>query len=323
MIAALNGTHYSVPSLQKAVGDSVLDAFSLDSGRGLNSWYCNFLLILTSFASAQIYLLRQHRRDDYRGSYRVWLWLAAICLTGSMVSVTAIPDVISKWLPAASAGGAGLPWLRIIQLLGLTLFCVRGLLEVRNSRLAVAGLSVVWAGFAGAILLQDMPGVQAVIAAKIQAVQGNLLLLATSSMLFAVVSFARYVCLEANGLIRRPDTLEKAASQQHRQAARETKTGEPHVTRTEKAARKRPSRTGTGRDETGSGRNVAGGPSEMQDCTTSEPLTKSRSLAGPVKNGATASGTVSAHSARSADDSSSGLSKSELRRMRKRQRKAA
>ena len=55
------------------------------SGQGtVSNWFVSFLLIISGIASLQIYALRQHRCDDYCGTYRLWIWLSALFLLASM-----------------------------------------------------------------------------------------------------------------------------------------------------------------------------------------------------------------------------------------------
>ncbi len=208
-IVALNGVHYAIPSLEATIGQSVVSSFSLDSSRGLNAWYCNLLLLLTVGASLQIYLLRQHRRDDYRGSYRVWLWFAAIFLAASFESVSSISEVLRDgFQQLAGPGDSSAFWSALILFTALSVLVVRGIVEVRRSRLAVVSLATFFVGYAGTLVLKQLPDLDVRVSGNLQAVHGNLVLIAVSALFFGTMSFARYVYLEANGLIRAGNNIE-------------------------------------------------------------------------------------------------------------------
>ena len=54
------------------LGESGMRLLSIRGQGSLASWFSSFLLIITGMASLQIYALRKHRCDDYRGAYRLW-----------------------------------------------------------------------------------------------------------------------------------------------------------------------------------------------------------------------------------------------------------
>lgn len=218
-IAGLNLLHLNSPNWIGVIGADGIAALSLDSGQGLSVWYSNFLLLLTSCVSLQLYLLRQHRRDDYKGSYRIWLWLAVIFLIASAASVTGIStmcrNVVSSLLGSETIG-TSLVWIVSIKLTGLTLLVVRGLIEVRYSRLAVAGLLTVLLAYGMANLIIEIPDVRAQSSEFIHAALGNCLLIGCTALFVSVLGFARFVYLDANGLIQARDRSEQEERREER-----------------------------------------------------------------------------------------------------------
>ena len=231
-IAGLNLLHLNSPDWINVIGSEGVAAFSLDSGRGIGVWYSNFLLLMTSCVSLQLYLLRQHRRDDYKGSYRIWMWLAMIFLMASAASVTGISSICRNLFThfiSTESVGSGLFWVFLIKLVCLAMLIVRGLIEVRYSRLAVVGLLVVLLAYGTASLVHEVPDVQVQSKKFIHAALGNCLLLGCTSLFIAVLGFARFVYLDANGLIKskpaedssRPER--KTAKAEARAAAKQQK----------------------------------------------------------------------------------------------------
>lgn len=227
-IAGLNLLHLNSPDWVEVIGQEGVSALSLESGRSLGVWYSNFLLLLTSCVSLQIFLLRQHRRDDYRGSYRIWMWLAFIFLIASAASVTGVSalfrNVVSNTLGSQETSGSAFLWVVVIKLVGLSLLIIRGLIEVRHSKLAVVGLVAVFLTYGLAHLIHEVPDVQAQSAEYIHAALGNCLLFGSTALFVSVLSYARFVYLSANGLVavktRRVKSTKEGMSRAEKKAQR-------------------------------------------------------------------------------------------------------
>ncbi len=215
-IAGLNILHLHAHRWVDVIGQNGVEIFSLDSDRGLSVWYSNFLLLLSSCASLQIFLIRQHRRDDYRGSYRVWLWLAAIFMLGSLATVTAIQDLIQNVINFLLSTGAGksLGVMVGIKLSLLMALVARGIFEIRHSRAALIGLSTVLLAYA-AVVVMDLPEVHSKVSNNFETAYGSILLLGNTALFLTVLLFARFVYLEANGVISisSPDAIPSTGRQ--------------------------------------------------------------------------------------------------------------
>ena len=165
------------------IGASEVAALGL-TGRGtIASWFSSFLLIITGLASLQIYALRQHRRDDYRGTYRLWIWMAALvdvcqpqlccgsgrnCYQPDFVSWTSFSFQGKSWLPVT------------IKLVVLSTLIARGLYEVRASRGSFALVLFVWVAYSTAAIIQ-IPAVRpALVNLGQEATLGNCFLFGTA-----------------------------------------------------------------------------------------------------------------------------------------------
>ncbi len=200
IIALLNLLHHYAPGLTTLIGEQGMASLSLEGQRGIGAWFCNLMLILTSCASLQLYLLRQHRRDDYRGSYRIWLWSAGLCLMASVLTVSNLPGLVGNlWVSVTGATG-GSVWMTALKLAALSMLIVRGIVEVRHSRLALMSLILVFFAYGLAALVHEAPEYESRISGYVQAAEGNLLLLGSTLLFVSVIAFARFVYLEANGL---------------------------------------------------------------------------------------------------------------------------
>ena len=184
-IAGLNLLHLNSPDWAGFIGEEGVAALSLDSGKGIGVWYSNFLLLMSACVSLQLYLLQQHRRDDYRGSYKVWMWLAVVFLFASAASVTGISAMARNLLSnvlGSNTASQNLLLLFGLKIGGLLLLVVRGMFEVRYSRLAVLGLLMVLMAYGTAAFVNDVPGIQARSSDFIHSALGNCLLVGATSV---------------------------------------------------------------------------------------------------------------------------------------------
>ena len=332
-IVALNGIQYSIPSMEVTVGPAVASAFALESPRGLSTWYCNLLLLFSAAACIQIYLLRQHRRDDYRGTYRVWLWYAAVFVLASMASVTSLSEVFSQSLQKLVGPiGSSAFWPSLILFTGLSVLVVRGFFEVRRSRLAVIALVTIFLALAGTFLLQLVPAIASSISEFVPAAHGNLVLIAASSLLFGTIGFARFVYLEANGLIQVASDKESSAEKKSVRAAiknakkaEQAKKKSDHESKRKRAAER--SLRDSGKDQSESETTATAAGSQKAGTKASASLLSKRleRNSGRPDNrvGSGQKLEQRANSMDADDDIPSGISKSELRRLRKQKRRAA
>ena len=106
-LCGLNALSIYSDNWQELFTQNQMQAFSLSGHGSLAGWFCSFLLILSGLASLQIYALRQHRCDDYRGTYRLWGWFAALFMLGSIqcvVDLSGLFHSLANGLLGASPG---------------------------------------------------------------------------------------------------------------------------------------------------------------------------------------------------------------------------
>jgi len=49
----------------------------------ISGWLAQMLLVTAAIVALVVRLMRRHRRDDYRGRYRAWGWLAGLLMIAS------------------------------------------------------------------------------------------------------------------------------------------------------------------------------------------------------------------------------------------------
>ncbi|PQO46116.1 DNA-directed RNA polymerase I subunit RPA34 [Blastopirellula marina] len=156
-----------------------------------------------------IYRIRRHRLDDYRGRYRCWLWFAALLLLASMDSMLNFRSDVAIGLEAATKlrffGQTG-GWWAIVWCFGFGAMALRGAIEVRESigTLLVATLSGILL-LAGVALELDLVLLPATVPGEL--VLHAVRLVGVGLLLASLVQYARYVWLDAQGLIARSGRL--------------------------------------------------------------------------------------------------------------------
>jgi hypothetical protein len=201
VVALINVAHFRVlPFAESHKIDAASLNLKLDGG--LLAWISSFLLLATSFFCFQVYQVRKFRADDYSGSYRVWVWLACGFILASMDATAQISPVIASliatnWEEGFLSQGRNI-WLLIVGIPAGSI-CGRLIFELWRSRVAIGSIAIAAAAYAFANILRlDLLPMNF---ANEQVVEANSFAIAHSSVFFMVISYARFVILEAEGKI--------------------------------------------------------------------------------------------------------------------------
>ena len=163
-------------------------------------WFCSLLCLAGALISLQIYLVRRHRGDDYRGYYTIWLWTAGFCLVASfnvavglhrLLWAMAVQQISGKELAANS-------WsCELVLLLPFLLLAGRLVWEMWESH-AKWGVALAALLALAGMLPRLWPSVSEVdrLALAQLAVLGVSVAFVTSFLVFA-----RFTLLDAHGLI--------------------------------------------------------------------------------------------------------------------------
>jgi hypothetical protein len=298
-------------------------------GRGtLASWFTSFLLIISGLASLQIYALRLHRRDDYRGTYRLWLWIAALLMLGSLNCVVDLSLLASSLLHAfTSISFEQRPWLPVaIKVMILSTLVARGLYEVRASSGTFVLVLFVWLAYSIAAVLQLPTARPEIVNLSQETLLGNSLLFGTAVLLLAELTYARFIYLQAHGLMKQR-TAEPNRQRRSTPAAKKQTKSSTKAASTEKSESNRRVKTAPGKQ-----RKAAADSGESTATTAQTRSTKRATKNSPSKSAVSSSQTESAKRTRAKTSrSASGedlelesvikLSKAERRRKRKEERR--
>jgi hypothetical protein len=168
----------------------------------LAAWLSSLFLVTAAFQGTQIYRLRRHRTDDYRGRYRIWVWIPLVLLLMAADAATGLhADLIAALRLVAAEEGLG--YLRFWPLAACLLWALVGLrlgFEVRDSRasltsLVAATFGYVVAAIAGCLEVQPLSRILLVMAGSSALMLGHLALFMTIAL------YGRHVYLDAQGLV--------------------------------------------------------------------------------------------------------------------------
>ncbi len=200
---ALTAFEFFVLPLSTMQGLRNAGTLGVSGAGGFASWISAVLLLIASITCAITYSIRRHRIDDFRGRYRVWRGATLACLMMSAISVTGLHHFIAAGMTHLTGWSAlrdGAVWWFVLPGMPMGWIGIRALFDARDCRLATAFLvaalvsySIAAASFLGMAPMANAPVRAIVVGASI--LMGHWLLLA------GVISYARYVILDAQGLI--------------------------------------------------------------------------------------------------------------------------
>ena len=137
--------------------DAVASAFALTGSGNISSWFASLLLLSVMIGSLQVYLLRRHKLDDYRGRYKIWLVVAAWSAIASLDASSGLHsllDLAARRIPASGMLATADGWWLLIAS-GLTgVLGLRLLVEIRRSVMSLIFMSVALIGYSGLLSVQ-------------------------------------------------------------------------------------------------------------------------------------------------------------------------
>jgi hypothetical protein len=170
---------------------------------GLTAWTSAVALLAIAGLARLVFSLRRHRVDDVRGRYRVWKWVAAGALAGSVNAIVGVQAIVASAATAATGWSLTTDgaewWLAPLALVGGWI-AVRMMLELAESRSALTMMIVASACYAVAAA-GSLGWAPAVLGTWSGVLTGALPLAGHAMALAGMMLFARYVVLDVQGLI--------------------------------------------------------------------------------------------------------------------------
>ena len=203
LTTALAALHNFALPIAVSSGMQNTTALDFSASGSLAAWFSAVVLLVASAACLLTYSIRRHRIDDFRGRYRVWLGAALACLAMSADSVAGLHQVAADVLGHLAGWTAlrdGAAWWLVLAGLPIGWIASRALLDMRECRLAAALLVAAAINYAASVV--TFLGLTPIADPQSQSLAvGATLLLGHWFLLASVVAYARFVVLDAQGLI--------------------------------------------------------------------------------------------------------------------------
>jgi hypothetical protein len=208
-VAAIECIHIHARTLPDGAAGASLAALDVAHSGGLDDWFSSLLLAGGAALAMVTYGVRRHRVDDYRGRYRVWLWIAAALAWGSLDAATQIHNALGLAIGALAgqtlvngtpSAAVTISWLALYGLLFGTL-AIRLAIEIWSSLQALSALGVAVLGYllCGMATLDMLPTHGPLVDSVMRT---TLALVSHVALVSAIGLYARHVYLDATGRLK-------------------------------------------------------------------------------------------------------------------------
>ena len=218
-IGLLNLGEWLAAQYRDTLGDSIVNQFSLSGMQNARAWACSITCLVAGLICFQIFGLRQHRSNDYRGTYRAWRWVAGILFIASFGCIVNVPAVATA-IYRESVGGslqASSPLVVALEFVVVSVVFIRLLIEARTSRGSLTVFVVSWI-FSTATIFSQLNWIGVQFASLNSLVIGNLLLASIATFLLGTLTYARFVLLNASGAIYVKERVRKRKKSRSKKA---------------------------------------------------------------------------------------------------------
>lgn len=309
-------------SWSDVIGESGVQTLTIGTNTSLSNWFSSFILILTALGCLQIYLLRQHRSDDYRGVYRWWLWMAAILVFASLNAVTGIINIgatlVGHLFSSPENFTVGWGWT-LVKFSVLAVLVGRFGYEMRISRGALIGCCVVFFLYSSALIVNAIE-LPAAAAQQYKLTYGNFMMLGKIAVFAVVLLYSRFIYLEAHGLVKPRVKADKPAKK--KSIKKKKKTAQPKPA---KSAEKQTAPEKTKRQTQPAAKKKTATPVKKSKSVAAKPTSPAPESSKPKRKSKSSANTDEHDRQLQAEidelESNQSLSKSERRRLRKLQRR--
>ena len=213
--------------------DQLRACIDLRAAVSLAGWLGQMALVMATAVALVVRFMRRHRRDDYRGRYRAWGWLAGLFMITALAGQIPLGGLFGAVVADASGivlGPGGIGWWVIasgVMLAAVSLWAVLPLHERTGTAIWLGLCLSAWAASAACTWLGEGREVLTV-AGRATWVIGNTL--AAIAMLVAARSVIREVRGESGAAVAAGSTAKKPQPQV-RQSAADEEESEPAARR--------------------------------------------------------------------------------------------
>lgn len=211
IIGLLVGLYLWMQSSGHPVGQ--IAALDLADRGSVATWFSSLVLALAAAAAALVFTVRRHRLDDYRGHYRIWLWSAICWLLLSVDATANLHDgfgQIMVWLTGTRLFGESSTWWLVVFGFVIAAVSLRLVVDMRHCWPSAGALVATGVCFAISLAFHfrcvpvgqlKWPPVEDAVRAV--AINKAAMLCGSFLILMAMIWHARYVLLDAEGLLPR------------------------------------------------------------------------------------------------------------------------
>ena len=203
LIGSLEALYAWMPQLAALTHDGTVATFDLDCEGSLAVWFSSMTLALAGLTAILVFTVRRHRKDDYQGIYRIWLWAAACWILMSLDETASLHEAFKEMMACVTGTrllGDGSIWWVTAYVFLLGAVGTRLLIDMRRCRLSTGAMIGAAVCYVVAVVVQmglvlPESGARGVMVEEGAEMLGNLLLLLGMGL------HARYVLLDAEGLL--------------------------------------------------------------------------------------------------------------------------
>ena len=205
IVAGLEVLYAWMPKVAALTRDGSVATIDLDSEGSLAVWFSSMTLALAGLVAILVFTIRRHKKDDYQGIYRIWLWAAACWFLLSIDETASLHEGFKEMMTCVTgtrvlAGGDGSIWWVIAYVFLLGAVGTRLLIDMRHCRLSLLAMIATATCYVTAVAAQlgwvlPESGARGIMLEEGAEMVGNLFLL------LAMGLHARYVILDAEGLL--------------------------------------------------------------------------------------------------------------------------
>ena len=214
-IAGLEVLYAWMPKVAALTTDGRVATFDLDGEGSLAVWFSSMTLVLAGLVAILVFTVRRHKKDDYQGVYRIWLWAAACWFLLSIDETASLHEGYKEMMTCVTGTrvlGDGSIWWITAYVFLLGAVGTRLLIDMRRCRLSLSAMIATAACYTVAVLAQlgwvlPESGARGIMLEEGAEMLGNLFLL------LAMGLHARYVILDAEGLLAERANMEEEEEQ--------------------------------------------------------------------------------------------------------------
>ncbi len=209
IVAGLEVLYAWMPNVAAMTTDGRVATFDLDGEGSLAVWFSSMTLALAGLVAILVFTIRRHKRDDYQGVYRIWLWGAACWFLLSIDETASLHEGFKEMMTFVTGTrvlGDGSIWWVTAYVFLLGAVGTRLLIDMRHCRLSLSAMVATAICYVIAVVTQcgwvlPESGAKGVMLEEGAEMVGNLFLLLSMGL------HARFVILDAEGLL--PERAER------------------------------------------------------------------------------------------------------------------